>query len=91
MNELINSVDNGMKDKDEFVFFKESFYRFKENNQLDTNQLLETFTEPKRKFLKDILTSQRVVVDDIGKTLPRRIVKPKTRKIAGNPENIEEK
>ncbi len=79
-----------MKDKDEFVFFKESFYQFKLNNQLDTNQLLETFTEPKRKFLKDILASQRVVIDgDNGKTLPRKIVKPKMRKIAGNPDNIE--
>ena len=83
MNQLIDSIENGMKDKDEFAFFKQSFYQFKENHQLDTNQLLETLTEPKRAFLKDILASQRVITDnDTGKTQTRKIVKPKTRKVA---------
>jgi len=89
VNELITSIENGMKGKDEFTFFNQSFFQFKENHQIDTNQLLETLTEPKRAFLKDILTRQRVVVEgNIGNTQARKIVKPKARKILSANPNL---
>lgn len=77
--------ESDLKEKDEFAYFKEAVYAVRRNNEQVLSELVNKLPNNKRDYLRDILNSQRIIVDAQGeKTEARKIVKAKARKVATN-------
>ena len=73
--------------RDEFLIFRESVFAIREKNEGILLELVKKLPANKREYLKQILHSKRVVVDEKNgqqETEARKIVKAKTRKVANN-------
>jgi len=80
----MDQFETQLKLEDEFVFFKNVVLKLKDQNKQRIEELYEKLPPQKQKFMKDILHSQRVTLDDLGKSQARRIVKARTGKVAVN-------
>jgi len=84
-NKVLDKFDTDFKKQDEFAYFKTALRELRDRNPKALDELLNSLPEFKKNSLKDILFSQRVVVDEAeGKSQARRIVKPRARKVAQN-------
>ena len=80
-----------LKNKDEFMIFKDCLNAMKANNPENASELINSLPNHKKEFLRDIFQSQQVAIDSTGqKTESRKIVKPRARKIASNIKEREE-
>ena len=83
MNSYASELIAGIKAEDEFATFREAFAKFKEQNQAYLVKIAENLSEIKKEFLKDVLQSHRVVLDQAeGTTQARKIVKVSGAKVA---------
>lgn len=81
----MDKLETELKVKDEFTIFKEALHEMKTIGETVTLDLVNRLSSEKKEFLREIMQSQRVAIDESGgKTETRRIVKPRTRKIATN-------
>ena len=67
---------------DEYNYFKESLLLLKNKNQKSLQEILGQLSGVKQEFLKQVLASQRIIVNDDpnNKSAPRKIVKVKGKK-----------
>jgi hypothetical protein len=73
--------------KDEFLIFREAVFNVRDKNENILLELVKKLPSNKREYLKQILHSKRVVVDNKNgqeETEARKIVKAKGRKVANN-------
>jgi len=76
--------------KDEFQTFKETLFAIKEVNSGILTELYNWLPANKREYLKEVLSSQRLILDKGGKqeTEARKIVKARARKVALNQDVV---
>lgn len=67
---------NLLKNFDEFEYFQKFIAEIKERNQEFLHHFIFSLTEETRTYLKDILSSKRIVVNEKENvTVPRKILK----------------
>ena len=72
------NVISTIKDKDEYVLFKEFLYKFKNENNNYFMEVYNRMTSASQDFLKTSLKRERVVIDEeSGITVARKILKIK--------------
>jgi len=84
---LLDLFESEVTKRDEFIFFRESVFSIKEKNENLLLELVKKLPSTKREYLKQILHSKRVVVEEKNghqETEARKIVKARTRKVANN-------
>lgn len=70
------------KTKDEFAFFKNVVIMMKDMDHNGLAQIIQTMPQAKQNYLRQVLQSQRVVLDAVrNKTEARRIVTVRGKKI----------
>jgi len=88
----LKSFETELLLKDEFQLFREALYVVRDFDQKILDRLFEWLQSNKREYLKEILQSQRVLVDKgDGRTESeaRKIVKPRGRKVAQSKDIID--
>ena len=85
----IETVKSDIKIEDEFSFFKQIIYHIRDNNPAALRTFIDQLPEAKQKYLRDVLQSQRILVNkEEKKYVARKIIKIKGKKPSG-PGNME--
>ena len=85
----IETVRIDIKSEDEFLFFKQIIYNIRDNNPVALRTIIDQLPEAKQKYLRDVLQSQRILVNkEEKKYVARKIIKIKGKKPSG-PGNME--
>jgi len=84
---LLDLFESEIIKRDEFLIFREAVFAVRDKNENILLELVKKLPSNKREYLKQILHSKRVVVDNKNgqeETEARKIVKAKGRKVANN-------
>ena len=85
LTEALDNFETELNQQDEFEFFKTIVSTLKKDNPGYLEKLYNSLEDHKKKYMEDILSSKRVVLNEAkGKSQARKIVKPRARKVAAN-------
>jgi len=82
---ITNKFKSDLTQRDEFQIFKQAIFAVRDVDANILKDLVEWLPENKRNYLREVLNTQRVVIDKVGDVLEteaRRIGKVRARKIA---------
>ncbi len=82
MNCYASELIAGIKNEDEFTAFRMTLKKVKESNSELLNEIAASLSELKKKFLEEVVFSQRVVLNQAGTTEARKVVRPIGKKVA---------
>lgn len=90
---ILDSFTTKIKQIDEFEYFKLAIADLKQKNPQKFQDLLSSLPQNKQNYLKEVLFSQRIILnsENIERTAVRKIVKTKKKKKIGGSELDDQK